>query len=117
MVGTEVDAVDFERKEDDLMDDDSTMDDSNVDVVPTPAPKLKSTITGVTSKLRDGDITRPKEGVSEKKSMLNAIATLQIESLSLLTRMVVLTLIDASFPSIFKVLDWVLICPWCKLCP
>jgi len=31
------------------------MDDRNVDVVPTPAPKLKSTIMGGTSQLGDGD--------------------------------------------------------------
>jgi hypothetical protein len=32
----EVDAVDFELEEDDLMDDDTTMDDGNADIVPTP---------------------------------------------------------------------------------
>jgi hypothetical protein len=54
MVDTEVDAVDFEPEEDDLMDDDIMMDDVNADVVPTPTPKFKSTITGGTSQLDDG---------------------------------------------------------------
>jgi hypothetical protein len=54
MAGAEVDAMDFEPEEDDLMDDDTTMDDGNAETVPTPAPKLKSTITGGTSRLDDG---------------------------------------------------------------
>jgi RNA-binding protein 8A len=54
MANVEVDVVDFEPKEDDLMDDDMMMDDGNVYVIPTPAPKLKSTIMGVTSQLGDG---------------------------------------------------------------
>jgi hypothetical protein len=49
MDGVEVDAVDFELGEDDLMDNDSAMDDGNANDVPTPAPKLKSTIIGGTS--------------------------------------------------------------------
>jgi hypothetical protein len=53
MAGAEVDAIDFELEEDDLMDDDTKMDDGNADVVPTPTPKLKSTITGYTSRLGD----------------------------------------------------------------
>jgi hypothetical protein len=54
MAGAEVDAMDSEPEEDDLMDDDTTMDDGNAETVPTPAPKLKSTITGRTSRLSDG---------------------------------------------------------------
>jgi hypothetical protein len=53
MVDVEVDAVYFKSEEDDLMDDDTTMDDVNVGVVPTPSPKLKSTITRGTSRLDD----------------------------------------------------------------
>jgi hypothetical protein len=49
MVGPEDDAVNFKLKEDDPIDDDTTMDDGNVDGVPTPVPKLKSTITRGTS--------------------------------------------------------------------
>jgi hypothetical protein len=55
MAGAEVDAMDSEPEEDDLMDDDATMDDGNVDIVPTPTPKLKSTITSETSHLSDDD--------------------------------------------------------------
>jgi hypothetical protein len=54
MPDAEVDSIDFELEEDDLMDDDTTMDDGNADVVPTPTPKLKSTIMGGTSWLSDG---------------------------------------------------------------
>jgi hypothetical protein len=54
MVGAEVDVMDFEPEEDDLMDDDMTMDDVNAETVPTPVPKLKSTIMGGTSRLSDG---------------------------------------------------------------
>ena len=49
MATTEVDVMDFKPKEDDLMADDMTMDDGNAETLPTPAPKLKSTITGGTS--------------------------------------------------------------------
>ena len=49
MLVTKVDAMNFEPEEDDLMDDDTTMGDGNVEIVPTPAPKFKSTIRGVTS--------------------------------------------------------------------
>jgi hypothetical protein len=38
MVGVEVVAIDFKPEEDDLMDDDTKMDDGNEDVVPTLAP-------------------------------------------------------------------------------
>jgi hypothetical protein len=47
--GADVDAMDFELEEDDLMDDDMTMDHGNVETGPTTTPKLKSTITGDTS--------------------------------------------------------------------
>jgi hypothetical protein len=60
MVDAEVDAVDFELEEDDLMGDDTMMDDGNVDVVPTTAPKLKSTITGATYWLDDDDLDNTK---------------------------------------------------------
>jgi hypothetical protein len=36
------------------MDDDMTMDDGNVETVPTPVPKLKSTIMDDTSWIVDG---------------------------------------------------------------
>jgi hypothetical protein len=36
------------------MDDDTTMDDGNVENLPTLAPKLKSTIKNETSQLNDG---------------------------------------------------------------
>jgi hypothetical protein len=54
MAGTEVDAMDSEMEEDDLLDDDMTMDDGNENIVPTPTPKLKSIIMGRTSWLSDG---------------------------------------------------------------
>ncbi|XP_057841714.2 RNA-binding protein Y14A [Cryptomeria japonica] len=60
MAGAEVDAVDFEPEDDDLMDDDATMEEAttnaNADMAPSvPAPKLKSTITGTTSQLQLSD--------------------------------------------------------------
>ena len=54
MADTEVDVMDSEPEEDDLIDDDMTMDDGNVETVPTPAPKLKSTIMDKNSWLGDG---------------------------------------------------------------
>jgi hypothetical protein len=54
MAGTEIDAMDSELEEDDLMDNDTTMDDGNAETVPTPVPKLQSTIMGRTSQLSDG---------------------------------------------------------------
>ena len=60
MVDAEVDVLDFELEEDDLMDDDTTMDDGNADIFPTPAPKLKSTITGGTSQLNNGGLKKTK---------------------------------------------------------
>jgi hypothetical protein len=41
MIGTEVDAIDSELEEDDLMDDDMTMDDGNAETVATLVPKFK----------------------------------------------------------------------------
>jgi hypothetical protein len=58
------------------MDDDTTMDDGNAETVPTPVPKLKSTIMGRTSRSVMAGLTTPKEGVSENKPTLNAIAAL-----------------------------------------
>jgi hypothetical protein len=60
MAGAEVDAIDFKPEEDDLMDDDTTMDDGNADIFPTPSPKLKSTIMGGTSRLDDGGPDKTK---------------------------------------------------------
>jgi hypothetical protein len=45
--------MDSESEEDDSIADDMTMDDGNAKTLPTPAPKLKSTITGKTSRLSD----------------------------------------------------------------
>jgi hypothetical protein len=50
----EVDAMNSKPEEDDLMDDDTAMDDGNTENLPTPAPKLKSIITNGTSRLGDG---------------------------------------------------------------
>jgi RNA-binding protein 8A len=60
MVGAEVDVDDFEPEEDDMMDDDTAMDDGNADVVHTLAPKFKLTIMGGTSQLGDGDPDKTK---------------------------------------------------------
>jgi hypothetical protein len=54
MDDTKVDVMDCEPKEDDIMDDDMTMDDGNTETVTTPVPKFKSTITCSTSHLGDG---------------------------------------------------------------
>jgi hypothetical protein len=48
-----VDAMNFEPEEDDLMDNDTAMDDGNAENIPTPAPKLKSTIMNKHSRLSD----------------------------------------------------------------
>jgi hypothetical protein len=52
--------MDSESKEDDLMSNDTTMDDGNAETIPTAAPKLKSTIMGRTSRLSDGDPNKTK---------------------------------------------------------
>jgi hypothetical protein len=49
----EVDAMNSEPEEDDLMDDGTTMDDGNAENLPTPMPKLKSTIMNEPSWLDD----------------------------------------------------------------
>jgi hypothetical protein len=54
MAITEFDAMNSEPEEDDLMDDDTAMDDGNTENLPTPMPKLKSTIMNGTSWLGDG---------------------------------------------------------------
>jgi len=54
MPDAEFDAMDSELEEDDLMDDDTKMDDGNAETVPILTPKLKSTITCGTSQLNDG---------------------------------------------------------------
>jgi len=60
MADIDVDAVDFEWEEDDLMDNDTTMDDGNADDIPTHAPKFKSTIMGATSQLCHGSLDKTK---------------------------------------------------------
>ena len=60
MAGAEVDVMNSELEEDDLMGDDMTMDDGNEKTLPTPAPKLKSTITDETSHLVDGGLDNTK---------------------------------------------------------
>jgi hypothetical protein len=54
MAVAEVDVMNSELEEDDVMGDDTTMDDGNAENIPTHAPKLKSTITDETSHLGDG---------------------------------------------------------------
>jgi RNA-binding protein 8A len=68
MDGTEVDAMDSEPEEDDLMEDDMTMDDGNAKIFPTLAPKLKSTIMGGTSQLSDGGPENTKRRSSRKET-------------------------------------------------
>ena len=50
----------FKPEEDDLIGNDTTMDDWNVETIPTPAPKLKSTIMDGTSRLSDGGPDKTK---------------------------------------------------------
>jgi hypothetical protein len=78
MAGIEVDVMNSEPEEVDLMGDDMTMDDGNVENLPTPVPKLKSTIRDRTSRLGDGGPENTKSSL-EKKQTVNAIATLQRE--------------------------------------
>ena len=78
--------MDFELEEDDMMDDDLTMDDGNASVLPTPMPKLKSTITGGTSWLGNGDPDKTK-GTGFRKEIdaecNSRFAAREFESLSL----------------------------------
>ena len=60
--------VDFEREDDDLMDDDMEMDDVNAYIFPTPMPKLKSTIMGGTSQLDDGSPSKSKGSGFRKRN-------------------------------------------------
>jgi hypothetical protein len=60
MVDADVYVIDFEPKEDDLIDDDTMMNDGNVDFFPTPSPKLKSTIMGGSSRLDNGGPNKTK---------------------------------------------------------
>jgi hypothetical protein len=81
MAEAQVDVMNSETKEDDLMATDTTMDDANGQNLPTPAPKLKSTITDETSRLVDGSPDNTKRSFRRKKNpTVNAIATLQRES-------------------------------------
>jgi hypothetical protein len=50
------------------MEDDTTMDDGNVHIVPTPAPKLKSTIMGSSSRLGDGGLDKTKRRCFKKET-------------------------------------------------
>lgn len=63
---TEVDVMDSELEEDDLMGDDMTMDDGNVETIPTPVPKFKSTIMGGTSRLIDGSPDNTKRSFKKE---------------------------------------------------
>jgi hypothetical protein len=54
MASTKVVIMNFEPEEDDLMGDDTEMDDGNAENLPTPTPKLKSTIMEGTSQVGDG---------------------------------------------------------------
>ena len=60
--------MDFELEEDDLIVDDTTTDDGNANIVPTPMPKLKSTITGRTSHLSDGSPDNTKRRSFRKET-------------------------------------------------
>jgi hypothetical protein len=53
MVVAEVHAINSKSEEDDLMDDDMTMNDGNAENIPTPGHKLKSTIMNEPSRLGD----------------------------------------------------------------
>jgi len=54
MAVAKVDAMNSEPEEDDLMDNDTSMDDGNAKNLSTHAPKFKSTIRNKTSRLDDG---------------------------------------------------------------
>ncbi|XP_068660090.1 RNA-binding protein Y14-like [Aristolochia californica] len=59
MATADVEAVDFEPEEDDLMDEEGTMD---VETSPrAPLPKLKSAITGASSSFPGADFSAPKK--------------------------------------------------------
>lgn len=79
MVGAVVDVLLFEPEEDDLMDDDTAMDDGNVDVVHTPAPKLKCTIMSGASQLGDGGTKKTKGRCFREDTNVEHIAALQRE--------------------------------------
>jgi hypothetical protein len=76
MVVAEVDAMNSKPEEDDLMDDDTTMDDGNAENIPTPWPKLKSTIMNGPSRLGDRSHDNTKRSFRKKKWMVNATTTL-----------------------------------------
>ena len=64
---TELYAMNSKLEEDDLIDNDMIMDDGNAENIPTPRPKLKSTITDKTSRPNDGgpDNTKIKSFIKE----------------------------------------------------
>jgi hypothetical protein len=68
MAGVEFDVMDSKLEEDDLMVDDTTMDDGNAETVPTPMPKLKSTITDITSHLSGGNPDNTKRKSFRKET-------------------------------------------------
>jgi hypothetical protein len=85
MVEAQVDVMNSETEEDDMIVDDTAMDDGNAQNLPTPAPKSKSTITNETSRLGHGSPDNTKKSFRKKKKKkkkptVNAIATLQRES-------------------------------------
>jgi hypothetical protein len=67
MTVTELYAMNFKLEEDDLMDDDTTMDDGNAENIPTLGPKLKSTITNGPSRLGDRSHDNTKRSFRKKK--------------------------------------------------
>ena len=70
--------MDSETEEDDLMGDDMKMDDGNVETLPTPAPKLKSTIMGGTSWLSDSGPNNTKSSFKkETDTELNSLFTMR----------------------------------------
>jgi hypothetical protein len=69
MVGADIDVMDSELEEDDLMGDDMTMDDGNAETLPTPTPKLKSTIMGGTSSLSDGGPNNTKRSFRKETNV------------------------------------------------
>jgi hypothetical protein len=79
MAGAKVDVMDFKLEEDDLIDDDTTMDDGNAKIVPTHVLKLKSSITCSTSQLNDGgpDNTNKRSFRKETNVELNSFFAAQ----------------------------------------
>ena len=66
MVVPEVDVMNFEQEVDDLVGDDTTMNDGNAENLPTPSAKLKSTIMNGTSRLDDGNHDNTKSSFKKE---------------------------------------------------